>query len=448
MTELGAKRIGERGEGDDDKSLEEDYLAWKDPMWTAFSKRRVVEEGGAGDVADFVVKELPDHAPEKAYHGQFSPRALLASASGGSTPVGAYGAKNPFPAPVLSSRELFSVGGNGNCVHIEFDITGSGMNYQHGDHVGVWPSNPDVDVDRSDIVDIESLDPALGKAPFPSPATYDAIFRHYLDISAMAFRQTIAFLARYAPTEAAGAKLTQWDNDKEAYAKEVDGPALKLAEVLQAASGDSVEEPFAPQTVWSIPFDRIVSSIPRLQLQYYSISSSAKFHPNAIHVTAVVLKYPCCRAPPPEPRWVFGLSTNFVLNVKLAQSGENAPSAGDAAQQVTMKKIPQYSTGWRALAAIMSRETSTESLSTCEGALLDCLLLPRFQSSWSVLELVLLLSEASCKNVFVALTCKAIEKNGPDALKDWAHIYLFYGCRRAGEEFCIRTNGRSTRKNS
>ncbi|ODN75426.1 hypothetical protein L202_06577 [Cryptococcus amylolentus CBS 6039] len=447
LTELGAKRIGERGEGDDDKSMEEDYLAWKDPMWSAFSERLAVEEGGAGDVADFVVKELPDYAPEKVYHGEFSPRALLASASGGSTPVGAYGAKNPFPAPVLASRELFKVGGDRNCVHIEFDITGSGMNYQHGDHVGVWPSNPDVEVDRflavlglndphrrQAIVDIESFDPALAKVPFPTPATYDAIFRHYLDISAVASRQTIAFLARYAPTEAAGAKLTQWGNDKEAYAKEVDGPALKLAEVLQAASGDSVEEPFASQTVWSIPFDRIVSSIPRLQPRYYSISSSAKLHPNAIHVTAVVLKYQPDASPVHhhEPRWVFGLSTNFILNVKLAQSGENAPSAGDAAQQVTMKKIPQYK-----LAGPRGNYVKENVYRVPIHVRRSTFRLPT-----SPKVPIIMIGPGTGVAPFrgfvqerVALARKAIEKNGPDALKDWAPMYLFYGCRRAGEDF-------------
>ncbi|EKD01377.1 NADPH--cytochrome reductase [Trichosporon asahii var. asahii CBS 8904] len=51
LTALGAKRIGERGEGDDDKALEEDYLAWKDDMWVAFAERLGVEEGGAGGFA-------------------------------------------------------------------------------------------------------------------------------------------------------------------------------------------------------------------------------------------------------------------------------------------------------------------------------------------------------------------------------------------------------------
>nr|XP_031857384.1 uncharacterized protein CI109_007206 [Kwoniella shandongensis]KAA5524456.1 hypothetical protein CI109_007206 [Kwoniella shandongensis] len=452
LTSFGARRIGDRGEGDDDKSMEEDYLAWKDSMWEAFAQRLEVEEGGAGDVADFVVRELaPADAPaEKVYHGELSPRALLASTSGASTPVGAYGAKNPYPAPVLASKELFAVGGDRNCIHIEFDITGSGITYQHGDHVGIWPSNPDLEVDRllsvlglSDkaqaIVDIESLDPALAKVPFPTPATYDAIFRHYLDISAIASRQTIAFLSRYAPTEDAKAKLSRWGSDKDIYHAEIDGPALKLAEVLQAATGDGFHPPFDNSTVWPIPFDRLVSSVPRLQPRYYSISSSSKLHPSAIHVTAVVLKYQSAAsaAHHHEPRWVFGLSTNFILNVKMAHSGQNTPELENenGLEAVTMKKVPSYRLAGprghyvkeRVYRVPIHVRRSTFRLPTS----------PKVP--------IIMIGPGTGVAPFrgfvqerVALARKAIEKNGPDALKDWAPMYLFYGCRRADEDFLYR----------
>jgi NADPH-ferrihemoprotein reductase len=70
LTKMGAKRIGDRGEGDDDKSMEEDYLEWKDAMWAALSAELNVEEGSGGDVADFAVTELETHVPEKVYLGE------------------------------------------------------------------------------------------------------------------------------------------------------------------------------------------------------------------------------------------------------------------------------------------------------------------------------------------------------------------------------------------
>lgn len=72
MTGMGAQRIGERGEGDDDKSMEEDYLAWKDGMWEEFSKQMGVEEGAGGDEPDFVVSELEGVDQAKVYLGTFS----------------------------------------------------------------------------------------------------------------------------------------------------------------------------------------------------------------------------------------------------------------------------------------------------------------------------------------------------------------------------------------
>ena len=67
---MGATRIGERGEGDDDKSMEEDYLEWKDGMWEAFAQAMNVEEGQGGDSPDFAVTEVADHPPEKFYLGE------------------------------------------------------------------------------------------------------------------------------------------------------------------------------------------------------------------------------------------------------------------------------------------------------------------------------------------------------------------------------------------
>ena len=70
LQKMGGVRIGERGEGDDDKSMEEDYLEWKDGMWEAFAQAMSVEEGQGGDTPDFAVTEVEDHPPEKVYLGK------------------------------------------------------------------------------------------------------------------------------------------------------------------------------------------------------------------------------------------------------------------------------------------------------------------------------------------------------------------------------------------
>ena len=77
LSGMGGIRIGERGEGDDDKSMEEDYLEWKDGMWERFSEVMNVEEGQGGDSADFVVSELDSHPPEKVYLGKRKTSSLV-----------------------------------------------------------------------------------------------------------------------------------------------------------------------------------------------------------------------------------------------------------------------------------------------------------------------------------------------------------------------------------
>jgi len=51
-----------------------------------------------------------------------------------------YDAKNPYLAPVSVNRELHK-GGDRSCMHIEFDIAGSKLRYDAGDHVAVFPTN-------------------------------------------------------------------------------------------------------------------------------------------------------------------------------------------------------------------------------------------------------------------------------------------------------------------
>lgn len=75
LTCMGAKRIGERGEGDDDGSLEEDFLAWQEEMWPAFCEALGVDENSASSgprQASFAVEELSEFDKAKIYVGELS----------------------------------------------------------------------------------------------------------------------------------------------------------------------------------------------------------------------------------------------------------------------------------------------------------------------------------------------------------------------------------------
>jgi NADPH-ferrihemoprotein reductase len=251
------------------------------------------------------------------------------------------------------SRELFSVDAARNCVHIEFSTEGSGITYQHGDHVGLWPLNPDVEVERllsvlglhnkqDTVIGIESLDPALAKVPFPVPTTYGTVLRHYIDISAVAGRQILGTLSKFAPTPEAEAFLKSLNTNKDRYHTVVADGCLKLGEVLQLAAGNDLKKVPTQEntTVWAIPFDIIVSAIPRLQPRYYSISSSPKLNPTSIHVTAVVLKYENVSSDVVPRKWVYGVGSNFLLNLKHASNAEPVPFMEDGGEKRV--SVPAY----------------------------------------------------------------------------------------------------------
>lgn len=279
--------------------------------------------------------------------GELSARALTRS-------KGIHDAKNPYPAPITVARELFAEGADRNCIHVELNTENSGITYQHGDHVGVWPSNAEAEVERllcalglhdkkDKVIQIESLDPALAKVPFPVPTTYVTVLRHYIDISAVAGRQILGVLSKFAPTPEAEAVLKNLNTNKEEYNTIVHNGCLKLGEVLQLAAGNDISGFPTPENTaaWTIPFDIVVSSIPRLQPRYYSISSSPKLHPHSIHITCVVLKYESVLNDRVKARWVFGTGSNFLLNLKYAANSEEAPLV-DSASEPARVLTPQY----------------------------------------------------------------------------------------------------------
>ncbi|KAJ7600434.1 putative cytochrome P450 oxidoreductase [Mycena floridula] len=439
LEKMGGIRMGERGEGDDDKSMEEDYLEWKDGMWEAFATAMNVEEGQGGDSADFTVSELDSHPAEKVYLGELSARALTKT-------KGIHDAKNPYPAPIGVARELFQNTEERNCVHVELNTEGSGITYQHGDHVGVWPSNADIEVDRllcalglyskkDTVIGIESLDPALAKVPFPVPTTYATVIRHYIDISAVTGRQALGSLSRFAPSPEAEAILKELNTNKEEYHTVIANGCLKLGEVLQLAAGDDIFAAPTPEntTAWSIPFDIIVSSIPRLQPRYYSISSSPKLNPNSIHVTCVVLKYQSIASTRANTKWVYGLGSNFLLNLKYAANNEPIPfaSAGEIAHAAPPAYAIEGPRGAYKVDQIYKAPIHVRRST--------------FRLPTNPKSPVIMIGPGTGVAPFrgfvqerVALARRSIEKNGPDALVDWGRISLFYGCRRSDEDFLYK----------
>ncbi|KAK3626247.1 hypothetical protein LTR56_019918 [Elasticomyces elasticus] len=319
LDKLGGTRIGEAGEGDDGAgTMEEDFLAWKEPMWAALASAMELEEREAVYEPVFEITEKPDLNAEDdtVYLGEPNKNHLEGQSKG------PYNAHNPYIAPIHSSKELFN-DKTRNCLHMEIDISGSNLSYTTGDHIAVWPTNSGKEVDRfiniinltekrHNVIAVKGLD-ATAKVPFPSPTTYDAVVRYQLEIGAGLSRQFVSQLAQFAPNDTIKAELTKAGTDADYFRENVAKKNYNIAQFLEFMSGGEKWE--------KIPFSIFIEALHKLQPRYYSISSSSLVQKNKISITAVVGSLET----PGAPNVVKGVTTNYLLALKQKQAGDPHP---------------------------------------------------------------------------------------------------------------------------
>lgn len=319
LVKLGASRIGTPGEGDDGAgTMEEDFLAWKEPMWTELSEKIGLEEREAvyEPVFSITEREDLDADADEVYLGEPNKNHLEGAQKG------PYNSHNPYIAPIVESKEIFTVKDR-NCLHMEIDVSGSNITYQTGDHIAVWPTNAGKEVDRfinilglSDkshqVITVKGLDPTA-KVPFPTPTTYDAAIRYHMEICGPVSRQFVASLAPFAPTESSKAEMTRLGNDKDYFYEKISQAFLNIAQVLEKI--DSTYK-------WdNVPFSLLIEGIHKIQPRYYSISSSSLVQKDKISITAVVEEIRLADS----DNIVKGVTTNYLLALKQKQHGEPNP---------------------------------------------------------------------------------------------------------------------------
>ncbi|OJD40667.1 nadph-cytochrome p450 reductase [Diplodia corticola] len=319
LQKLGATRIGAAGEGDDGAgTMEEDFLAWKDPMWAALTEAMQLEEREAVYEPVFDVEEKDDMNVEDntVYLGEPNKNHLEGHSKG------PYNAHNPYIAPIAESRELFTTDDR-NCLHLEVDISGSNLSYTTGDHIAVWPTNAGKEVDRflrilglaekrDAVIGVKGTDPTA-KVPFPSPTTYDAVVRYHMEICAPVSRQFVSSLAQFAPNDTIKAEMAKMGGDKDYFQEKVSSLNLNIAQLLELQSNGEQ---------WpKVPFSIMIEGLHKIQPRYYSISSSSLVQKDKISITAVVESI----EKPGAPHVVKGVTTNYLLALKQKQHGVAEP---------------------------------------------------------------------------------------------------------------------------
>ncbi|XP_020616329.1 NADPH--cytochrome P450 reductase-like [Orbicella faveolata] len=317
LEEMGAKRVFEKGEGDDDGNLEEDFVRWREQFWPAvLSKynidiREIKRRLSSCIERQFKLVIHKDLPQDKLYTGEMNKLKSYI------TQRPPFDAKNPFLAPVLVNRELHKAGTR-SCMHIEIDITGSKIKYDAGDHVAVYPTNdPELveklgsllDVDLDSVISLNNTDEdSPKKHPFPCPTTYRTALLHYVDIASVVKTHVLRELAEYAKDfEHKEFLMNITDTTEEAktqYQEWVLHPHRHVVAVLEDLPS------LRP------PLDHLLELLPRLQCRYYSISSSPKMHPTSIHITAVLVKWNTSTG-----RVQKGVATNWLAE-KNSKEGE------------------------------------------------------------------------------------------------------------------------------
>ena len=322
----GATMLGKFGKADDGMgTTDDDYVNWKENVLEILKDELKLDEKEEVFKSSFEYVKLDSTQENSISHGepnkQYLPTAQLNTNNEGKQ-LGPFDAQHPYVAPVVFSKELCSPASGRNCIHAEFDLTGSNMKYSTGDHLGVWPSNSDEHVAKflkvfklnaAEAFDLKSLDSTV-KPPFLTPCTIGAAVRNYLEITGPISRQLFASVAQFVPQDTHSflkQKIAELSKNSELYHKSITSKYYNFSDALVAL--DSTLD-------WSIvPWTFLLENIPRLQPRYYSISSSASMEKQTVHITAMVESM--INAENPQQA-ITGVTTNLLQNIEIDQNND------------------------------------------------------------------------------------------------------------------------------
>jgi sulfite reductase (NADPH) flavoprotein alpha-component len=193
------------------------------------------------------------------------------------TPVAAaatvkYSRKNPYPSELTERVMLNGEGSAKETIHLEFNLEGSGLEYQTGDALAVVPHNAE-DVVNS-IIETSKLDPEAPVSIKEKEVSLREALTRQLDVTAI----SLPVLKRYNEIV------------KDAKLAAMLDPAKK-ADLQAYLHGREIIDVLNDFPAKEITANALVGIMRKLPPRLYSIASSPKAHPGEVHLTVGVVRY-------------------------------------------------------------------------------------------------------------------------------------------------------------
>lgn len=209
----------------------------------------------------------PQNAPQLADQA-------VAAAEKADEPQSPYSRNHPFHAEVLENLNLNGRGSDRETRHLELSLAGSGLTFEPGDSLGVYPENHPQLV--ADIIAAAGWNPDE-TVPFNKKGEEgtlrEALLRHY----------EITVLTK--PLLEQAAKLSGAPGLQALLAPEAQ---QELKSYIQGRDLLDLITDFGP---WNVPASSFVAILRKLPARLYSISSSYNANPEEVHFTVRAVRY-------------------------------------------------------------------------------------------------------------------------------------------------------------
>ncbi|KAK1565897.1 uncharacterized protein LY79DRAFT_585157 [Colletotrichum navitas] len=307
LERCGARAILPVGEGDEaSRTTHEDFHEWKDSLFSCLVSQCNLSKHDAG-YQPTVRITLESPSDDKAHE------ASISKPKKGTTNL-----------PITMSRSVSRYDDPArSCVFVTLDLARHPqIKYRTGDHIAVWPCNPEHEVDRllrvlgresqrNHCLRIESND-ELVDLGVPATTTLHELISRHLDICAQVPRETVLALAQMASKLEVKMELQRISDSKETYSNFLEGNYLTLARLMDYTLA------LHPDATWdSLPLSFVIDHTPPMQPRLYSIASSSIVEPRQVSLVVSVKPQAVPRCP---DTLIHGVASTYLRDTQLNYS--------------------------------------------------------------------------------------------------------------------------------